>query len=178
MKSGILYICSVVYNLIIIDFKIVFLFNSKQAPYLGLSKEWELLQKHLFIHNAPYFIGNYNKSQVDTSWREICEGISLDRFRLILYKKNGNHMRKLACWLYISLLKDFLWLHEVTVQNIFKLLILKDSDYSQNSPTIFFVLDFLFFDPYTFPIPTTSLILGFYPPIAGKNFKDFSYLIC
>lgn len=39
MKSDILYICSVVYDLIIIDFKIVFLFNSKQAPYLGLRNE-------------------------------------------------------------------------------------------------------------------------------------------
>lgn len=67
------------------------------------------------------------------------------------------------------------WSHS---SNIFKLSFLKDTNYSQNSPTILFALSFFFCDPDIFPIPTPSLILGFYLPFAGESFKDLSYLIC
>ena len=61
--------------------------------------------------------------------------------------------------------------------NIFKFSLLKDTKYSQNSPTIQ-SLGFFFCDPNTFPIPIQSLILGFYPPFAGESFKNLPYLIC
>lgn len=84
-----------------------FLFNSKQSPYLDLNKEWKLPQNHFFNHDAPYFIGSYNKAQADPAWREISEEFSLKRFKAVLYKNSGNQMRKSACWLnvYFLLLK-------------------------------------------------------------------------
>lgn len=66
------------------------------------------------------------------------------------------------------------WSHS---SNISKLLILNDTNYSQNSPTIFFVLN-SFPDIDTFPISTPQFNSRFLSPLVGNSFKHFSYLIC
>jgi hypothetical protein len=60
-------------------------------------------------------MGSYDKPQTDLQEGKCVKGSS-GRFRVILYKKNGNQMRKSACWWNISFLKVFFWLHEITVQ--------------------------------------------------------------